>query len=123
MKLTVDLSGVRMEARQQFLKDMHREDKARYALGLIEQLKLKQRADELAKAKYQGEFRAVAVLSEDQWKRAMDRYGTMCLSDPDFMPWLLKREEGQDMRVRDPGSKIQVGWRATLNPQPVGKRG
>lgn len=110
MQLTVDLSGVRPEARHQFVKDVVHEDKAKYALGLIEQRRLAQRAEAIAKAKYQGEFRAQAVMSEDQWKRTMNDYGQLCMMDPDFMPWLLKREEGRDMRIADPGSKIMIGW-------------
>ena len=121
MQLTVDLSGVRPDARHQFVKDVVHEDKARYALGLIEQRKLKQHADAIGKAKFAGEFRPQVVMSADQWKRTMNQYGELCMSDPDFMPWFLKKDENRDLRVKDPGSKIMVGWRGVpscQNPKP-----
>lgn len=118
MQLTVDLTGVSPGARHEFVRGMKFEDRARYALGLIEQRKLKQQADAFAKAKYQGEFRAQAVMSQDQWKRAMNDYGQMCMMDPDFMPWFLKKDENADMLIRDMGSKIMIGWtRAVEGPR------
>ena len=110
MQLTVDLSGMRPDARNGFVRSVRHEDRARYALGLLEQRRMKQQADEVAKAKYKGDMRVQMVMSEDQWKRVMNDYGQNCFMDPDFVPWLLKQQENRDMRVKDPGSKIMTGW-------------
>jgi len=108
MQFTTDLTGLRPEARNQFLRDVVHEDKARYALGALDQLRLKQRADAITAAGYKGDLRAQMVMSQDQWARAMNQYGERCWLDPDFVPWLLKNNE--DMRVRDCGTKIMVGY-------------
>lgn len=112
MQLTCDLSGLARGTREQFLRDVVHEDKARYALGLVQQTKLKKLADAVTAAKFRSELRPQMVMSEDQWKRTMNDYGQHCFLDPDFVPWLLKRNE--DMRIRDTASKIQVGWTPAL---------
>lgn len=109
MQLTADLSGLAPAVRNQLIKKLAHEDKARYDLGVIEQ----QRMAKLMKDAPVGAFKqqlgpAQLVMSQDQWQRAMAMYGTNCFQDPDFVPWLLKKNE--DMRVRQSATRIQVGY-------------
>ena len=111
MQLTTDLSQLAPEVRSGIVRRLQYEDLARHALGLAEQARLKRLHDAAGLGSYKPELGpAQIILSADQWQRAMQRYGTCCMMDPDFVPWLLKRND--DMRVKQIGTKAQVGWRA-----------
>lgn len=118
MQITADLTGLKPEVRQQLIKKLAHEDKARYDLGLVEQRRMAQ----MMSAAPVGAFKrdigpAQMALSQDQWQRAMAKYGTNCFQDPDFVPWLLKHNE--DMRVKQSATRIQVGYTG----QNGGRRG
>ena len=109
MQLTTDLSRLGPETRAAIVKRLQREDQARYAIGVIEQARLKQVQDAAGIGSYKSEIGPPQmVMSQDQWQRAMQRYGQYIFMDPDFVPWLLKKNE--DMRVKRIGTKVQVGW-------------
>lgn len=111
MQLTADLSGLNPETRQRVVRHLAHEDKARYDLGVIEQRRMAQMYQNLPVGSFKAELGpAQMILSQDQWMRAMQKYGERCWQDPDFTPWLLKKNE--DMRVRQSATKIQVGWTA-----------
>ena len=117
MQLTADLTGLTPAVRQQLIKKLAHEDKARHDLGVIEQRRMAQRYQNLPIGSFKAELGpAQMILSQDQWQRAMQKYGETCWQDPDFTPWLLKRNE--DMRVRQTGTKIQVGWTPGQAPTP-----
>lgn len=115
-EFTLDLTGLHPAVAQGVIRGLHFEDRARYAMGLIEQRRLKQLADKMAVA---GGFnnevgRMSMVTSEDQAFRIRRKYGQLCFLDPDFGKWLLKKPEGEDMKVRDVRTKIQTGWTREL---------
>lgn len=112
MELTVNLAGLPPEVAQCVIRGIQHEDRASYLLGLLEQRKAAQYAQAVAAAKYEGELRAKAIFSPNQAAMARRQYGELCFADPDWMPWYLKRPEGAEHRVKDAGSKIQVGWTA-----------
>lgn len=109
MQLTTDLSGLRPEVRGALIRRLQRDDAARYAVGAADQLRLKNYHDAVVKAGAFNELGPVQmVISRDQYVRAMEKYGPLCFMDPNFVPWLLKRNE--DMRVKQAGTRIQSGW-------------
>jgi hypothetical protein len=109
MQLTADLSQVPPDVRNAVIRKLAHEDKARCDLGVLEQRRMKQMHDRAGIGSYKKEIGpAQMILSQDQWQRAMARYGNLIFMDPEFTPWLLKKNE--DMRVRDVGTKIQVGY-------------
>lgn len=112
MKLTMDLSGLQPAVAQSVMRHLQHEDRARHALGLIEQLKLKRFYDAHPAFGHGlgGEVRQSAVITADQTQRVRDKYGDLCFADPDFMPWLLKQPEGADFVVKDVATRIQSGW-------------
>ena len=117
MQLTADLSGLDPSTRHALIRKLAHEDKARHDLGVIEQRRMAQMYQNLPIGSFKSEIGpAQMILSQDQWHRAMQKYGETCWQDPDFTPWLLKRND--DMRVRQRGTKIQVGWTPGLAPMP-----
>lgn len=110
MQLTVDLSQMHPEVRGKIIRKLAHEDKARHDLGVIEQLKMKKLHDAAQIGHYKSELGpARMILSQDQWQRAMQKYGQYIFMDPEFSPWLVKKHP--DMAVKDIGTKIQVGYR------------
>ena len=112
MQFTINLSGVHPEVRNQVIRHVQHEDRARHTLGLIEQARLKKLHDAMAMPGLLNTEigRQTMVLSRDQWGRFMQKYGEKCWADPDFAPWVLKKSEHADLRVKDVGTKIQVGY-------------
>lgn len=111
MDLTLDLSGLSPETRLAFQRGLQHEDRARYAVGVTEQLRMKQLADREARAGSNRELGPLRmVMSCDQGDRARREFGPLCFADPEFVPWLLKREEV--FRVKETGTRIQSGWTA-----------
>lgn len=109
MQFSADLSGLEPQTRQAVIKKLRHEDRARYELGVIEQIRMKRMYDSVVKT---GAFNecgpATMILSQDQYQRAMAQHGQLCFMDPNFAPWLLKNND--DMRVKSAGTRIQVGW-------------
>lgn len=121
MQFTVDISRINPAVRHGFVRSLHHEDRARHALGVIEQARLKKLYDSAAVAGFNTNLgRAQMILSDDQWKRAMQQYGQFCFMDPEFTPWLLKKNE--DFRVKDVGTRIQSGWTAATGDKGSGIR-
>jgi len=109
MELTTDLSQLQPDVRHALIRKLQHEDKARFDLGLVEQSRMKRLHDELPQASYRDDVGpAQMILSQDQWQRAMQFYGTQCFQDPDFAKWLLRNNP--DMRVKFVSQKIQVGY-------------
>ena len=109
MQLTADLSGLQPDVRQALIRKLQHEDKARFDVGVIEQRRMAQ----LYQAAPVGAFKeqlgpAQFVMSQDQWQRAMQRYGQNIFQDPDFIPWLQRNNP--DMRVKQSATKIQIGY-------------
>ena len=109
MQLTADLSQLNPEVRKALIRRLQFEDKAQFDLGVVEQRRM---AKLYANAPV-GTFKeqlgpAQFIMSQDQWQRAMQRYGQHIFLDPEFVPWLQKKNE--DMRVPQRGTKIQVGY-------------
>lgn len=115
MELTVNLTGLDPAVRHAVVRGIQLEDRAKYLLDLLEQRKAAQYAAAVAAAKYSGELRAKAIFSPYQAHLCRKKYGALCFTDPEWMPWALKREEHADARVKDAGSKIQVGWTRSRN--------
>jgi hypothetical protein len=112
MNWTMDLSRVAPEVRRSVIFGLQHEDQARHALGLLEQRRLKQFHDQMAvPGQLNTELgRQTMTLSRDQWIRFMQKYGQRCWSDPDFAPWVRKQTAHADLRVKDVGLKVQVGY-------------
>lgn len=111
MELSVNLAGLPPHIAQRVIKTVRSEDAAAYLLGVLEQRKLKQFYENNAVPGMNTDFgRQTMVMSEGQRLAAYRQYGQMCFADPDFAPWLLKKNE--DFRVKDVGTKIQSGWTA-----------
>lgn len=119
MQFTVDLSGVSPAVRDRIVKHVQHEDVAAYHLACIEQAKAKQLLDQ----SYAGSGRIIGVkegigpmtgimhVGIRNWLAA--KYGTRTVySDPDFMPWIRKKDEA--FRGLDGRSKIGVGWTPNL---------
>ena len=115
MQLTADLSQLAPDVRSALVRKLAHEDKARYDLGVIEQRRLAQLYAKLPRGAFKDHIGpAQFVASHDQWHRAMiasDELKERVWQDPDFVPWLLKKNE--DMRVRQTGTRIQVGYTGT----------
>lgn len=116
MQLTADLSALKPEVRNRLIHRLQREDEARYAIGVTEQIRMKKLRDEMVKTGAYNEVGPMTfIASDDQYQRAMHRYGQLCFMDPDFVPWLLKHNE--DMRVKNVGTRIQSGYtKRSLEP-------
>lgn len=109
MELSIDLSGLDVATAQGVIKGLNHEDKARHDLGVIEQLRLKKLADDLAQPGFNnGLGRTVMVLSPEQAAMARRIYGELCFADPDFSKFLLKNHP--EFRVKDVGTKVQIGY-------------
>lgn len=121
MQLTTDLSGLHPETRQQLIKRLAHEDAARYALGAVDQIRLKRYHDAVVKTGAFNEMGPVQmVISQDQYTRAMEKYGPLCFMDPDFVPFLLRKND--DMRVKQAGTRIQSGYTAGMRNAECGMR-
>lgn len=109
MHLTLDLTRLSPELRQSVVKSIHHEDRARYALGVLDQLRLKRLYDQAAEPGWNTDLgRTSMIVSAGQYQEAINQYGEKCWADPDFAPWLRKRDPV--FRVRDVPTKVQSGW-------------
>lgn len=110
MQLTADLSQLHPEVRRRIVKNVQHEDAAQYALGAVEQAKLKKFYDAIAVPGFSKKDIGPLhfVISDDQAARARAVYGELCFMDPDFVKFLKKHHE--DMRVREVGTRIQSGY-------------
>lgn len=104
---------------QSIIKTIRREDAAQYALGVIEQRKLKKLYDNLAVPGFNTDLgRQTMCLSRGQWYQAL-RDNNACFQDPDFAKFLLKHHE--EFRVKDVGTRIQSGFTGLGFTAPAGK--
>lgn len=111
MDFTVNLSGVHPDVARGIVTHLRHEDRARHALGLVEQRRLKQAHDQVVGPGFNTNIgRQNMVLSQDQWRRFMQLYGQLCWSDPEFSKWVLKQDQHADLRVKDVGTRIQSGF-------------
>lgn len=120
MNFSVSLKGLPPAVAQSVIKTIRREDAAQYALGVIEQLKLKRMYDQLAVPGFNTDLgRQTMVISQSQWQLAMAQYGQLCFTDPDFARFLLKKHE--EFRVKDVGTRVQSGFtgQGFTAPPPV----
>ncbi len=109
MQFTMSLERLDAGTRNSVLRGIQDEDKARHALGVLEQIRLKKLADALMIPGANTEIgRTSMILSPDQYQRAMNRYGELCWADPAFGRWMLKQHS--DMRVKDVGTRVQSGY-------------
>lgn len=109
MELTLNLKRLPPAVAQSVIKTIKREDAAQYALGVIEQRKLKKLYDALAVPGFNTDLgRQTMCLSRSQWYEALRIYGQNCFQDPEFAKFLLKHHE--DMRVKDVGTRVQSGY-------------
>lgn len=108
MDFTVNLSKLPPAAAHAVIKGLQHEDRARYAIGRAEQLRLKRFHDAVPNVALGGELRQTLCISEDQWLRLMQRYGQLCLADPDFGKFLYRNHD--DFRVPDRPTRIQSGY-------------
>lgn len=107
--ISINLSNVHPEVRQTIVKGLQHEDRARHALGVIEQLRLKRMMDAAAVPGFNREIgRTSMIISPGQYQAAQRVYGELCFADPDFGKFLLKQNE--EMRVKDVGTRVQSGW-------------
>ena len=106
---TVNLSALTPELARTVQAGFEHEDVAKYKLGLIEQARLKAMADQLAVPGMNNDLgRHQMVLSRNQWLQCLRQYGQLCFADPNFAPWLLRKNE--DFRVKDVGTRVQSGY-------------
>lgn len=109
MQLSVNLTHLPIETRQSVAKSIRHEDRARHVLGVIEQLKLKKLADQIAVAGFNNDVgRNNMVISPGQYQAAQELYGERCWADPDFAKFILKNHP--EFRVKDVGTRIQSGF-------------
>jgi hypothetical protein len=107
----MDMSGLPPAVRERVIKNLAHEDAAQHALGQIEQVKMKRLMDQIVQPGCFNECgRQVFMISPDQHQRLMHKYGKLCFMDDDFVKWLLKRPVGEDMKVKDVGTRIQSGY-------------
>lgn len=109
MNFSLSLRGLPPGVAQAVIKTIRHEDAAQYALGVIEQRKLKKLYDDLAVPGFNTDLgRQTMCLSRSQWYEAMRIYGQNCFQDPEFARFLLKQHE--EMRVKDVGTRVQSGF-------------
>jgi len=109
MELSVNLQGLPPQIAHRVIATVKREDAAAYAMGVLEQLKLKRFYDAIAVPGMNTEYtRQTMCLSEGQRREAYRTYGQLCFADPDVARFLLKRHE--EYRVKDVGTRIQSGF-------------
>lgn len=120
----MNLSKLPPHLARSIIQTIKREDAAQYALGVIEQRKLKKWHDQFAVPGFNTDLgRQTMCLSRSQWYEALRIYGQNCFQDPEFAKFLLKYHE--DMRVKDVGTKIQSGYTGLgfTAPQPAAPGG
>lgn len=108
MNLTLNLTGLHPETARRVIGNIRHEDRAKHALGLIEQLRLKQLHDQMGAACHTDVGRQMIVVSPDQFQRFREAYGDLFWADPDSSKFVWRHHE--DMRVKDTGTKIQSGY-------------
>lgn len=109
MDLTINLANLPLAVRQSVCRGLQYEDRARHALGQLEQLRMKRLLDQVAVAGFNTDIgRTTMCISEDQADRARRVYGQLCFADPDFGKWLLR--QNPEFRVKDVGTRVQSGW-------------
>lgn len=109
MDFTLNLSGLPPRVAQRIIKTVQHEDAAAYAVGRAEQLRLKKWYDNAATTGMNTDIgRQTMVMSRGQWLMAMRRFGQLCFADPEFAPWLLKKDDV--FRVKDVGTRLQSGY-------------
>lgn len=120
MDFTVNLSGLDPAVAQRIIKSVRHADRARHALGLLEQRRLKQFHDQMAVPGVlnTGLGRQNMIVSQDQWQRFMQKYGQLCWADPEFAPWVLKQEQHADLRVKDVPMRVRSGWTPQSEVRP-----
>ena len=113
MQFTVNLSGVSPAVRDRVVKNIVHEDVAQYHLACIEQAKMQQMLDQayagtgriIETRPGMGPLTGIMHVGIRNWLAA--KYGTKTVySDPDFMPWIQKKEAA--FRGRDGKTKIMV---------------
>lgn len=109
MQLSINLAKVHPAVRQSIIKGLQHEDRARHALGVVEQLRMKRMMDQVVQPGFNTEIgRSSMIISEDQYQRAQSLYGELCFADPEFGKWLLKMNP--EFCVKDVGTRVQSGW-------------
>lgn len=113
MDFSVDLSGLHPEVAHRVIKQMQHEDRARFDLDRLEQLRLKKLHDAMVQPGWNNEIGPqVMCITPGQWAAFMHVYGQRCWADPDFRKWVLKQPEHQDFKVKEVGTRVQSGWTA-----------
>lgn len=119
-ELTFNLQGLPPHIAKRVIATIRSEDAAAYALGVIEQRRLKQWYDNAAVAGLNTDIgRQNMVMSHGQRLAAYRQYGQMCFADPDFAPFLLRKHE--DYRVKDVGTRVQSGFTGKGHTCPKAK--
>ena len=109
MQITLNLSGLHPATRQSLCNGLQHEDRARHALGVLEQLRLKKLIDHAAVPGFNTNIgRTSMCMSPDQVQRAKEIYGERCFADPAFGKFLVKQHP--EFGVKDVGTRIQSGW-------------
>jgi len=111
MDFSVDLSGLRPDVANAVIRKIQHEDRARFELERIEQIRTKALLDQVVKPGFNNAMgRQTMFLMPSQAHAFRQLYGQLCWADPDFAPWVLKQDQHADLRVKDVGTKIQVGY-------------
>ena len=108
MKLSQDLTGLHPAVAQSVIRHLRHEDAARHALGLVEQVKLKQLHDQMEGHCHTDIGRQLVTVSADQYQRFRDAYGDLFWADPESARFVWRHHD--DMRVKDTGTRIQSGY-------------
>lgn len=110
--ITHDLSRLPLDTRQRIVKRLQDEDCARRALAEVEQAKVKRFYDDnVSPGTTKSGFGPVSAAIVPYFQGYLRRkYGDTCFQDDDFFKWVLKQEER--FRVREVGTKVQVGYSA-----------
>lgn len=108
--ITHDLSRLDPDTRGRIIRKLQDKDAAQYDLARIEQAKVAKLYNEAAgPGTTKNGFGPLNMVVTPYFRGYLRRlYGDSCFEDPDFVRWLNKEEEW--FRVRETGTKIQVGF-------------
>jgi hypothetical protein len=112
--LTMNLAGLPPSVAHRVMRTIKQEDAAAYALGVLDQIKLKKFYDQMAVPGMNTDIgRQNMVISHGQRLAAYRQYGQKCFADSDFSRFLLKKHP--EYQVKDVGTKVQSGWTPQSN--------
>jgi hypothetical protein len=111
---TIDLTGLPLATREAIRTQLGNEDAAKMALAATRQAKIAQMYNQaVGPGTTKDGFGPLSMAVDPYWKAYFRRkHGDQCWADPEWVEWIKRKEEA--FRVRETGTRIQVGYTAPV---------